>query len=147
MQKRGTKTRVFRLAAGALAVFGLLGHGLAMLLASVLLQAPAEAPSGFPAFVEICSASGANKVAWNDGSGRIVAPIEDNKPSSDPASGKIAGCPVCNAFAQNGPAELPQSLVPFSRENHVALAWPAHQVTATAPRRLLALSRGPPPAA
>ena len=147
MQKRGTGSRVLRLAASALAVVGLLGHGLAMLLVGLLYQTPAEAQSGVPAFVEICSPSGAKKLAWNDGSGRIVAPTGDSLPASDPSSGQIDGCPVCSAFAQNGPADLPQALVSLSSKDHVALAWPADQVTAAAPRRLLALSRGPPPAA
>jgi hypothetical protein len=144
MHRPGQNFRFLRLAASCLAVVGLLGHGLAMLLVSQLAQAPAASAAAqqeFPAFVEICTADGLRKVARADLPGG-----KDETPPA-PRHGKIDGCPVCTAFAQNGPADLPSAVVPERRSLRPAAPQPRHQVAAAAPERLRALSRGPPAAA
>lgn len=141
MRRRGQSFRILRLAASSLAVVGLLGHGLAMLLVSQLAQAPADpvaAQQEFPAFVEICTGEGLRKVA------RADLPGEDGETPAAPRHGKVKGCPVCTAFAQNGPADLPAAVVPERRNLRPAAPRPLHQVAAAAPERLRALSRGPP---
>jgi hypothetical protein len=144
MRRRAQSFRFLRLAASFLAVVGLLGHGLAMLLVSQLAQAPAAsvaAQQGFPAFVEICTADGLRKVA------RANLPGGKDETPAAPRHSKIDGCPVCTAFAQNGPADLPAAVVPERRNLRPAAPRPLHQVAVAAPERLRALSRGPPAAA
>jgi hypothetical protein len=145
MRRRGQNFRILRLAASSLAVVGLLGHGLAMLLVSLLAQPPAAsvaAQQDFPAFVEICTADGLRKVARADLPGG-----KDETPAA-PRHGKINGCPVCTAFAQNGPADLPAAVVPPRHGlRRAAAPRPLHQAATAAPERLRALSRGPPAAA
>lgn len=141
MRRRGQSFRILRLAASSLAVVGLLGHGLAMLLVSELAQAPAAsvaAQQEFPAFVEICTADGLRKLA------RADLPGGKDETPAPPSHGKINGCPVCTAFAQNGPADLPAAVVPERRRLRSAVPRPRHQLAAAAPERLRALSRGPP---
>lgn len=135
--------RLLRLTAGLLAVLGLLGHGLAMLLVGLLAGAPAAAQTDFPAFLEICSADGLTGVVATE----LAAGGEENGDEErGPASGKIDGCPVCTAFAQNGAADLPEQLAPIGHKEAPARARPAHQIAAPAPADRLALSRGPPAA-
>ncbi len=148
MRRPGRTSRFLRPAASLLAVTlaitGLLGHGLAMLLVSQLAQAPtssAAAQQDLPAFVEICTAEGLRKGARADLPGG-----KDRTPAA-PRHGKIDGCPVCTAFAQNGPADLPAAVVPERRTLRPAAPRPHHQLAAAAPERLRALSRGPPAAA
>jgi hypothetical protein len=140
MYPRRQKSRFLRLTACTLAVVGLLGHGLAMLLLDVLIQSPAAARSGLPGYAEICSANGLATLTGN-GSGEEGVPRDGGR---HPADGKFQGCPVCNAFAQNGPADLPQSLQFAAPDRSAAAPRPGHQTAQTAPGVLLALSRGPP---
>ena len=144
MGLRRRNARILRLSgtmlAVTLAIGGLLGHGLAMLAVSLLAQPPAAAQAGFPAFVEICAADGLTRVVASEQPGG-----EDGKPAA-PASGKIDGCPICSAFAQSGPADLPAALALAVPEVRAADQPPTHQIAAAAPGRLLALSRGPPAA-
>jgi hypothetical protein len=104
MPKRPKSSQIVRLAASALAAVGLLGHGLAMLLVAVLAQPPsAAAQSGFPGLAEICRADGASPTAGRE------APSPDHP--GDHHGGHLEGCPVCTAFAQSGPADLPHALI------------------------------------
>ncbi|WP_193370205.1 DUF2946 family protein [Pelagibius marinus] len=141
MRRRGQNFRFPRLAASFLAVVGLLGHGLAMLLVGQLAQSPSSsvaAQQAYPAFVEICTADGLRRLA------RADLPGEEDETPAAPRHGKIDACPVCTAFAQNGPADLPVAVAPTCRSLRAAAPRPPHQVAAVAPERLRALSRGPP---
>jgi hypothetical protein len=115
MPKRPKSSRILRLAASALATVGLLGHGLAMLLVAVLAQPPsAAAQSGFPAFGEICRADGTDFTAGRE------TPSRDHP--GDRHGGHLEGCPVCTAFAQSGPADLPHVLIlPLGDRGQTAL--------------------------
>ncbi len=149
MALRRRNARILRLTATLLAVTlaigGLLGHGLAMLAVSLLTQPPAAAQPGFPAFIEICAADGLTRVVASELPTSGMAGGEDGKPAA-PASGKINGCPVCSAFAQSGPADLPAALALAHPETGAGDLPATHQIAAPAPGRLLALSRGPPAA-
>jgi hypothetical protein len=131
---------VLRLAASALAALGLLGHGLAMLLVS-LLAAPAEAaPGRFPAFIEICGADGPSRLV----PGQTGAPQErPNGPKREQAD----GCPVCTAFAQNAAAVLPAVAVLSGREIRATAPRRPGQRAARLPAAMHAHPRAPPAAA
>lgn len=104
MPKRPKRPRILRLAASALAAVGLLGHGLAMLLVAVLAQSSAAAAqSDLPGFDEICRADRADFTAGRE------SPMPG--PQRDHHDGHLKGCPVCTAFAQSGPADLPHALI------------------------------------
>ncbi|HMA16481.1 MAG TPA: hypothetical protein VKP12_16960 [Kiloniellaceae bacterium] len=126
--------RLCRLAATGLAVTGLLGHGLAMLLVALLAGGPASAAASF--YGEICAASGS-------------AAADDSAPQSGegvprPAQGHVDACPVCTAFAHCGPGALPAP-VALPGADGGGGGW--QQVAETAPPacgRLAAQSRGPP---
>ncbi|GAB4394925.1 MAG: hypothetical protein Tsb0032_24570 [Kiloniellaceae bacterium] len=135
-----------RLIASSLAILGLLGHGLAMLAVSLLGPQPVAAQQSagtpdFPIYMEICAADGLTKWVASG------LPGEEDPGPTAPPSGKIDGCPVCTAFAQAGPADLPALLVlredaPRGRGG----VPPLHQVAAASPAERLSLSRGPPAA-
>lgn len=123
-----------------LAIAGLLGHGVAMLLVSLLAGAPAAAQTDFPGFVEICTADGLTKsIATAPSSGK-------QKEAPGPVSGKIDACPVCSAFAQNGQADLPVQAALAVRIEGITPPRPVHQIVAARLGEQLALSRGPPAA-
>lgn len=100
MRRRRFPHHSLRFAASALATLGLLGHGLAMLFAAILVTAqPADAQSA-DLLAEICR------------SGSLAA--RGGQPQEAPVKvpgGDVKGCPVCNAFAQSGAAALPAVLV------------------------------------
>lgn len=133
-----TLARFLRLTATTLAVVGLLAHGLAMLAASLMAQSDAAAQTDFPAVLEICAADGLSRTVSSGLPGE-----QEQKPDS-PAPGKFNGCPICTAFAQAGPADLPSVIALGSEHVRPAAPRPAHQVAAATPGKLLALSRGPP---
>ncbi|MEO3431001.1 DUF2946 domain-containing protein [Pelagibius sp. CAU 1746] len=148
MRRPGKAIRFLRPAASllalALAVVGLLGHGLAMLLVGQLAQAPqasVAAQQTFAASVEICTTEGLRKLARADGPGR------GDDPPAGPGHGKVDACPVCTAFAQNGPADLPAAAAPERRTLRPAVPRPPLQAAAATPEWLPAQSRGPPAAA
>lgn len=118
------KLRFWRLAASLLAATGLLGHGIAMLLAAWLTAAPAAAEA--PGFGAICSAGGASGSA-----------PEDQHPT-----GPHHPCPVCTAFAQAGTADLPATM-PLRRTTAAGLA-PTPQGETTTAVILAAPPRAPP---
>ncbi|MGF1592618.1 MAG: DUF2946 family protein [Kiloniellaceae bacterium] len=108
MLKRPKRLRILRLAASALAAFGLLGHGLAMLLVAVLAQTPAAAAQGgIQGFGEICRANSADLLAGR----QAPSPDRPHDHDGDHQGGHLKGCPVCTAFAQSGAADLPHALV------------------------------------
>lgn len=147
MRQRRHKARLLRLTASLMAITGLLGHGLAMLLVSLLALSPAppaSAQDGFPGVVEICAADGLIKVIANPPAGE--AGSKDSEDPRAPASGKIDACPVCTAFAQSGHADLPVLAVLAGRAARPDLPRPGHQVAAPTPGLLLAQSRAPPAA-
>ena len=77
-------------------MLGLLGHGLAMLFAAILVTAQPAGAGNTALMAEICR------------SGSLAA--GEDLPQEAPAKtprGEVKGCPVCNAFAQSGPAALP----------------------------------------
>jgi hypothetical protein len=137
MRSAGLKSRLCRLAASGLAVTALLGHALAMLLVSLLAQAPAQA--GLPAYGEICTADGlvaGPPEAGREGNG-------DPAPQHHPG-GPVGACPVCTAFAQNGQADLPPAFaLPAPRPVSVTQRPAQEAVPATAGAGA-AQSRGPP---
>jgi hypothetical protein len=137
MRSAGLKSRLCRLAASGLAVTALLGHALAMLLVTLLAQAPAQA--GLPAYGEICTADGV--VAGPREAGR--AGNGDPAPQHHPG-GPVDACPVCTAFAQNGQADLPPAFaLPAPRPVSVTQRPAQEAVPATAGAGA-AQSRGPP---
>ena len=142
MRPSGLKSRLYRLAASGLAVTALLGHALAMLLVTLLAQAPAQA--GLPAYGEICTAGGL-----------VAGPREAGRPGSgDPGSGEPApqhhpggpvdACPVCTAFAQNGQADLPPALVLPAPSPVRVTQRPAQEAEPATAGARAAQSRGPP---
>lgn len=94
---------ILRLIAGLLAAAGLLGHGLAMLLAGLLVS-PAAADPESRYFSEICTADGVVRLADLGTQG----PGDDGGRHGNP----LKGCPVCAAYAQIGVADLPALLAP-----------------------------------
>ena len=69
MGRRRQNAGFLRLTATALAVLGLLGHGVAMLAVSLLAQTAASsaaAQPSFPAFIEICTADGLTALAASE---------------------------------------------------------------------------------
>ena len=144
MGRRRQNAGFLRLTATALAVLGLLGHGLAMLAVSLLAQTAASsaaAQPSFPAFIEICTADGLTTLAASE------LPGGENRAPAGPPSGKIDSCPVCSAFAQNGPVDLPATALALLGPEPGAAALPAaHQVAAPSSGTQLPLSRGPPSA-
>ncbi|GAB4365413.1 MAG: hypothetical protein Kow00114_22640 [Kiloniellaceae bacterium] len=158
---RPQRARIARLAASILAGLGLLGHGLAMLLVSLLVQGPAGAPAAagaFPAWVEICAADGeARLVATGIGAAPLGTPRPaDSAPEQDPDHGPAHGpthgqdhlklCAVCTAFAQSGLADLPAPLVLAGRHDGADASLPLQHLSRTGREGLAALSRGPPAA-
>lgn len=93
---------ILRLIAGLLAATGLLGHGLAMLLAGLLVS-PAAAGPDLRYFSEICTAEG------------VVSLADLRRGNAGHDDGRhgnfLNGCPVCTAYAQIGAADLPVALV------------------------------------
>jgi len=96
MRSRDRRLNLYRLLVSGLAVTGLLGHGIAMLL--VALLAPAAAEAGQPPYGAICTAEGLIAAA--------TAPARDDDRPPRPG-GQLDACPVCTAYAQSGPADLP----------------------------------------
>ena len=146
MRPSGLKSRLYRRAAGGLAVTSLLGHALAMLLVSLLAQTPAEA--GLPAYGEICTADGlvaGPREAGGIGRGEPGSgdPAPQHHPEHHPG-GPLDACPVCTAFAQNGQGDLPPALVlPAPRPVKVTQR-PAQQAEPATAAGGAAQSRGPP---
>lgn len=145
--------RLGRLAASALAGLGLLGHGLAMLLVSVLVQAPASAPAAagdVPAWVEICAADGETRfVATGVGAETLGTPRPaEPAPHHAPAHGQdhLKLCAVCTAFAQSGLADLPAPLVLAVRSHGADASLPPQCLSRAGREGRGALSRGPPAA-
>jgi len=103
LQQRRTPA-FLRLIAASLAATGLLGHGIAMLLVG-LLTAPVSAQPDARYFGEICTPDGLVRLA-------DVTPRDSGGEHGDP----LSSCPVCTAYAQAGPADLPQALVAPTRE-------------------------------
>jgi hypothetical protein len=137
MRPSGLKSRLYRLAASGLAVTALLGHALAMLLVTLLAQAPAQA--GLPAYGEICTAGGlvaGPREAGPAGSG-------DPAPQHQPG-GPVDACPVCTAFAQNGQADLPPALVLPAPSPVSVTQRPAQEAEPATAGARAAQSRGPP---
>jgi len=130
--------RLCRLAATGLAVTGLMGHGLVMLLLAFLVQTPAAAPVGLSGFGEICTADGLV----------IAATAGDETPGPGKSSGHPAGhihvCPVCSAFAQNGAADMPHIVLPAPPLPATAGRPPVQETLPPTITGLAALSRGPP---
>ena len=150
---RPRRARLGRLAASALAVLGLLGHGLAMLLVSVLVQTTASAPAAagdFPAWVEICAADGeARFVATGIGAETLGTPRPADPASHHgPAHGQdhLKLCAVCTAFAQSGLADLPAPLVLAVRSHSAGASLPPQSLSRAGREGRGALSRGPPAA-
>ncbi|MGD1876999.1 MAG: hypothetical protein ACFB13_05810 [Kiloniellaceae bacterium] len=145
MHPRGPNPRFLRLAASALATLGLLGHGLAMLLVTVLAAPSAAGDAGFPRYVEICAADGQTRLAWTGSGGR-----EDPAgPAGGPAApahdpGPVKSCPVCTAFAQAGLADLPLPVVRSRTVCRTATWSLALEAPALGRDGLRAQSRGPP---
>lgn len=99
MSRRRAKPRILRLAATALAATGLLGHGLAMLLAG-LLAGPAAAEAPAASFAEICTP---------DGLVRLTDRMPGKSGGEENRGKPLKGCPVCITFAQTGTASLPEA--------------------------------------
>jgi hypothetical protein len=108
MRRTDLPLRLFRLAAGALAVLGLNGHGLAMLLMAVAMPVDAAAQHDFPFSLEICTPQGITTLSQSAG-GPGGDAESDGIPEPAPKSTGIDACPVCTAFAQAGSGDLPQS--------------------------------------
>ena len=155
MRRNGPRIRVprsrivhpwLRLLASLLAGVGLLGHGLAMLLVS-LLAGPAAADgvqgADFPAFVEICAADGQVRLAPSG----LPGNDSDGTGQTGHGSGAIKTCPICSTFAQNGPADLPAPAVLSAHALAATPAQPAPGILRTGREGLRPLSRGPPAAA
>jgi hypothetical protein len=137
MRSAGLKSRLCRLSASGLAVTALLGHALAMLLVSLLAQAPAQA--GLPAYGEICTADGVVAGSREAGPAGSSEPAPERHPG-----GPLDACPVCTAFAQNGQADLPPAFaLPAPRPVSVTQRPAQEAVPATAGAGA-AQSRGPP---
>lgn len=130
MRPLGLKSRIFRFLASFLAAGGLLGHGLAMLLVALLVQAPATAEADSAGYGEICTAAG--------------DPAEGNDTAPGHPPGRIDACPVCTAFAQSGPVDLPQALQLPARATTGTIQPPVQEALPAAADRRSALSRGPP---
>jgi Protein of unknown function (DUF2946) len=130
-------TRLCRLAVTGLAVTGLLGHGLAMLLVAVLAGLPAAAEQ--PYYGEICAAAGPG------GANAPDRRSDDGVPG--PAKGHLDACPVCTAFAHCGSGALPTPVV-MPGVDAGRVAW-HRDGEAAVPRggRLAAHARAPPAAA
>ena len=125
-------SRLYRLLGSGLAVTGLLGHGMAMLLLAFLLPSAAEA--SMPAFGEICTTKGL-----------AAAPeYEDNDQAPDHPAGHLDPCPVCAAFAQNGAADLPAAVAPTTAAPAGAVPPPVQDAQPPSASNLIPLSRGPP---
>jgi hypothetical protein len=134
MPLRGRTSRLYRLLGSCLAVTGLLGHGLAMLLLASLVPSTAEA--GVPAYGEICTAEG------------LVATAGFEHEENDRAPGHPAGhldpCPVCTAFAQYGTADLPAAAALTATAPAGAVPPPVQDARPPSVSGLIPLSRGPP---
>jgi hypothetical protein len=96
MQRCRLSLRSLKIAASALATLGLLGHGLAMLFAAILVTAQPAGAENTALLAEIC----------RSGSLAAGGELPQEAPAKTPG-GEVKGCPVCNAFAQGGPAALP----------------------------------------
>ena len=133
MHPSAQRSRFLRLAASALASLGLLGHGFAMLLVSLLGDTPVAAQSGAPAFVEICTADGFVKPAAS-GSGSQGGPADSRDQPARPDHDAIDSCP-------------PASLTFAELSDNQTAPLPADGRAIKSSSQLYALSRGPPTSA
>lgn len=108
MRPVGLPLRLFRLTAGFLAVLGLNGHGLAMLLMAFALPTDAAAQHNVPLRIEICTPQGIKALSELDSA--VGGDSEKGEfPQPAPKTSGIDSCPVCTAFTQIGSGDLPQN--------------------------------------
>ncbi len=143
MTRRSQSARFLRIAASSLAVLGLLGHGLAMLLVALLGAPAVAAQESFPGATEICSAERAVAPA-RAGTAADRRRSESEEPPAPPAHGKIDSCPVCTVFAQTGVAAPPVALAVTGGAARSAPVLPADADAVLSPLNGYAFSRGPP---
>ena len=143
MRQRGLLSRGVHLLAGALAVLGLNGHGIAMLLVAVALPGNAAAQHDLSSRIEICSPQGLTADA-PPSAGTAGQPRNGALPPSERRSAGFDGCTVCTAFAQSGAADLPRTAASFEFDCCTA-SWQAERAPALpATARLRLQTRGPP---
>lgn len=139
MRVRSRRFPLCRLLGSCLAVTGLLGHGLAMLLVTFLTSAPmpAGAAAEVPGLGILCTAEGIVVLAA-DGEHRQGTPAPGHP------TGHLDPCPICTAFAQSSHADLPSSSALPAAGPPDAAPPPAHDTQPPSANGLIPLSRGPP---
>lgn len=143
MMPRSQSARFLRIAASTLAVLGLLGHGLAMLLAALVGASAAAAQEASAGIVQICSAERAVAAAM-DGVSAERRSSESEAPPAPPAHGKTGSCSICSAYAHSSVATLPFVPAMTGGAARSRSVLPADAATALPSLDLYAFSRGPP---